>query len=652
MDDVYSDDPEYIATLLEVIPPPRLTPPSVWFAEHPEERRGGGGGGGGGRGRGYSRGGPSGPAFDRGRDRPPPPRPAQGDSRYHPYQDSRDTHAQRDLPEPAYRYAQPPPPHQRDAWGRSAGDPGRNGRGGPGGPGGNSNAHYGGAPPHHQADQHHRYGAHHGDAPAVPLGRDAVPQQMPYGTPPPPHLARHTRPPPPVDYSDIPPIPRYSHAPAAPAPAPAGPPPAPLPLPDVPLRKLVWFESDHVYKDGASVGGLERKEDKPGIVDHDRFSSADLVQELFASKTLLTPLPPATYLPARSKANAYELVARAGFANRAAVKLAEIDWVLGGAVSGNQAATAPGGATWSFVDLCGGPGGFSEYILWRRTSLRLPTIGVGTTLRAASNRAPTAATPEDGSGDLDFQPGQFHPLARRAVEEGAWEAVYGADGSGDVMASGAPAWLGRHVRAKKGCRDGVDVVVADGAFLIPQGRENDQERTHRRLVLCEVAAGLACLKKGGLFLLKLFDTLHPTTTSLLFLLSRLFSRIALLKPASSRPANAERYLVAQGLAGVDRDGLVAYLTQCADRLGELERQDREAEPKEVYEVCKGMEEDDAFGDWIQGRNMRFAMEQAAALQTVFAHVEDPRKPSAWDQQAVARAAMVEWGIGAVAPGTV
>jgi len=61
--------------------------------------------------------------------------------------------------------------------------------------------------------------------------------------------------------------------------------------------------------------------------------------------------------------------------------------------------------------LCGGPGGFSEYLLWRRRTSNQPVRGWGITL----------------AGELGFNIERFHPDTR--VDE-SLEIFHGGDGTG------------------------------------------------------------------------------------------------------------------------------------------------------------------------------------------------------------------------------
>jgi hypothetical protein len=115
---------------------------------------------------------------------------------------------------------------------------------------------------------------------------------------------------------------------------------------------------------------------------------------LFSKMTQVCSLP--YYALAREKANPWTCVRDSIFMNRAALKLANLDFLF-------RLISNPGAP---FADLCGGPGGFMEYLFWRGAG-----SGVGVTLK---------------KGVMDYQP-PFHPAFKR---------VYGPDGEdGDCIVS-------------------------------------------------------------------------------------------------------------------------------------------------------------------------------------------------------------------------
>lgn len=70
------------------------------------------------------------------------------------------------------------------------------------------------------------------------------------------------------------------------------------------------------------------------------------------------------------------------------------------------------------------------------------------------------------------------------------------------------------------------------------------------LILSEILSALYVLRKGGNFICKLFGTTYKTTQKVLFLLIyQKFEKFCIVKPITSRPASAERYLICIGFLG-------------------------------------------------------------------------------------------------------
>ena len=200
---------------------------------------------------------------------------------------------------------------------------------------------------------------------------------------------------------------------------------------------------------------------------------------------------------ARSFCNAYEALGKCGYVCRSAVKLANLDDIVGGALTKD---------TRRFADACAAPGGFSQYILSRSKAR-----GLAMTLRGKN---------ADGNG-LEMFPQEN------------LEVFYGNDGSGDVYVNGKA-----FAEIAKPC----DLVVCDGGF--DHSRNHiDQDRALERLAKCEFAVVLEALTEGGSCVLKLFLPLR-SATSIIALAHIFFEKIALIKPLASRPTSGEVYLVA------------------------------------------------------------------------------------------------------------
>lgn len=288
------------------------------------------------------------------------------------------------------------------------------------------------------------------------------------------------------------------------------------------------------------------------------------------------------------------------FVNRSAIKLANIDALMGFCLthppSGPHNTTAK---YFAFVDLCGAPGGFSEYIMHRRvnpvdheckkdidgdeykknggssgSSISVPCYGFGMSLQGSN---------EDGTGlrwDLShlerYRHRQYISSKKRKCSNQHsvmhYSVCNGSDGTGSIYSWDNVKCLQREVAStlspnnSHACelqtdgevRNGlVHLVVADGGFDAQRDSSSQEDLAHR-LVVSQIAAALLLLRPGGKFVIKMFGFhLEKTKRVLQYLLDR-FEMVGIFKPIVSRPASAERYLVCCGYDGLsdEWDGLV------------------------------------------------------------------------------------------------
>jgi hypothetical protein len=121
----------------------------------------------------------------------------------------------------------------------------------------------------------------------------------------------------------------------------------------------------------------------------------------------------------------------------------------------------------------------------------------------------------------------------------------GADGTGNILVPANRAAFAAAVGAR-----GVHLYTADGGFDFSNDY-NAQEDSVYPLLLAEALLGLHTLARGGVMILKCFDTKEPQTLQLIWLLSRAFRNWSILKPRTSRAGNAERYITCSGFLGKD-----------------------------------------------------------------------------------------------------
>ncbi len=254
-------------------------------------------------------------------------------------------------------------------------------------------------------------------------------------------------------------------------------------------------------------------------------------------------------------------------------------------------------------------------MLWRRGGAGK---GFGFTLRA---------------GDHDFETHRFH---HRAPPE-CFHPYYGPRDYGDLYSSDNIRALAALVRRQTHGHM-LHVMMADGGFDV-SGLENIQEVMNKQLLLAQSVAALATLRVGGHFVVKCFDLFTPFSAGLLYLLHRSFDAICLYKPAQSRPANSERYIVCAGMrAGVEPlvEHLLAVNTRleqlkpdwpCGGRKGAAGRGEGEGGfgnrdvlrlvPREVLVDPGG-----PFGEYLEESNNRLGALQARALERLIAYMRE------------------------------
>jgi len=97
----------------------------------------------------------------------------------------------------------------------------------------------------------------------------------------------------------------------------------------------------------------------------------------------------------------------------------------------------------------------------------------------------------------------------------------------------------------KGFSEDSDLVTADGGFKWE--KENLQEQEAYKLIFSQIVTALKLNKKGGNFVLKIFDTYTNVTLKYLELLKSLYKEVYITKPFTSRISNSEKYVVCKNL---------------------------------------------------------------------------------------------------------
>ena len=119
--------------------------------------------------------------------------------------------------------------------------------------------------------------------------------------------------------------------------------------------------------------------------------------------------------------------------------------------------------------------------------------------------------------------------------------------------------------------DTMDYITGDGGFDFSVDF-NRQEQSMNRLLFAQIAYALCMQKKGGTFILKIFDSFMQHTIDFIALLSSSYKNVYITKPQTSRYANSEKYLVCSGFMGSDRNILYdQFLRICTSSTATIAR---------------------------------------------------------------------------------
>lgn len=332
------------------------------------------------------------------------------------------------------------------------------------------------------------------------------------------------------------------------------------------------------------------------IDDETKFCDPQILADVLNSKTMFDNLGAEDMRRARTRSNPFETIRGGIFLNRAAVKMANMDSIFDFMFT--QPVDEYGGPLVReddllyFADVCAGPGGFSEYVLWRKG---WQAKGFGFTLRK-----------ENDFKLHDFLAG--HPET--------FDAYYGIKEDGNVFDPKNIESLAKYIRSQtQDC--GVHFMMADGGFSV-EGQENVQEILSKQLYLCQCIVALAIVREKGHFVVKLFDLFTPFSVGLIYLMYKCFQQICIFKPNTSRPANSERYLVCKWKKA-NTDTIYRHLFDINNVMWS-----KPNSGKDFLELVphKVLTEDEQFFNYVYESNNTIGRNQIAGLLKIAAFCKD------------------------------
>lgn len=284
------------------------------------------------------------------------------------------------------------------------------------------------------------------------------------------------------------------------------------------------------------------------------------------------------------------------FSNRAGDKL----WQIHDSTPGNLFTCLNKGC--AFYDLCGGPGAFSELLLSNFDEF---SKGFGITLKVAMTR------------DNKYW---YSSLEKNDKFHISW----GQTNDGDIYVPENLEFVLKEIKDFP-----IQVVVSDGGFKIQKigddHMENYQELFSGRIILSEFTWMIKMLQPGGHFVCKLFDSFSNLTISLIYLATKIFDNVYIVKPLKSRIVNSERYLACKCLkkSGPILDFYKNILSQLHSQLYKLHNENSgiNLSPLSVVPI-EMMTNDSQFFNSIFGMNLDLCSKQTRALKSIMDTIYD------------------------------
>lgn len=121
---------------------------------------------------------------------------------------------------------------------------------------------------------------------------------------------------------------------------------------------------------------------------------------------------------------------------------------------------------------------------------------------------------------------------------------------------------------KKDIETKVDLITGDGGF--DWDNENIQEQESAILIYGQILTALNIQKKGGNFVLKMFEMYTKISLKFIILLKYFYEEVHIIKPLTSRESNSERYLVCKKFKYEEKE-ISSILKQMEDGLDHINK---------------------------------------------------------------------------------
>ena len=192
--------------------------------------------------------------------------------------------------------------------------------------------------------------------------------------------------------------------------------------------------------------------------------------------------------------------------------------------------------------LAEGPGGFIEALLNMRKCMN--DIYIGMTLI-------------DNNNDVNIPSWKKSDVFLKENKNIIIEK--GNDNTGNILS------LENFLHCKNKYGSSMDFITGDGGFDFSFDF-NNQEIIISKLLFSQICYALTMQKKGGTFVLKIFDCFMEHTIDLLYILCSFYEKVYITKPQTSRYANSEKYIVCKNFIYSTNELYFNYLYNAFEKM--------------------------------------------------------------------------------------
>lgn len=136
---------------------------------------------------------------------------------------------------------------------------------------------------------------------------------------------------------------------------------------------------------------------------------------------------------------------------------------------------------------------------------------------------------------------------------------YGSDKTGNILNSS------NFMYCVQKYKNTMDIITGDGGFDFSMDF-NKQEISITKLLFAQICYAVCLQRRGGCFVLKIFDCFMHHTIDLLYILSSFYDKVYIMKPNTSRYANSEKYLVCKNFVFSSNKYFVNHIKNAFDKM--------------------------------------------------------------------------------------